>query len=167
MSNNNNSRIRVNIHEYDGYNPFDELVFNNLDNSLDNSSIQNEIRTALNQVRMLDVMAGFFGSMMDGISEDGISEDGMMEIARSESLNYYKTQEKKPNVKLDINESIASESLKEEKCAICLSFFNVGEKITELECNHVLHTECVAEWVKYKSECPACRGPIKTVILEK
>ena len=45
----------------------------------------------------------------------------------------------------------------------CISDFEKGEKITELECKHILHTECISEWVKYKSECPVCRSFVKTI----
>jgi len=160
MSDNNNSGIRVNIHEQVFLYPtnqFDEMVFSGVDRRLDNQSIGNQIRSALDNVEMYDVMAGFFGNMMDLVYEDRI-----MDVAMSESLSHYKTQEKKPNVKLDIKESIVSNSLIKEKCSICISFFNIDEKITKLDCKHILHTKCIAEWVKYKSECPVCRSQIKT-----
>lgn len=174
MSNSNNSRIRVNIHEdndqvfyieqvylsmdepFTRYpanynsNSFNEFIFNG-------GNQEDEIRSALNRVSMIDVMSGLFGSMYE------VSEDRMMEIAQRESLNHYRTQEKKPDVKLDIDCSVATDKLKDEKCTICVTAFEIGEKITELECKHVLHTECIAEWVKYKSECPICRHSVKTI----
>jgi hypothetical protein len=89
-------------------------------------------------------------------------EDRIMHIAMEESLNHYKTQEKKPNIKLNIKSKKATTNLVQEKCAICTSEFEIDENVTFLTCNHVLHTECIDEWVMYKSECPICRGKIDT-----
>ena len=93
---------------------------------------------------------------------DRIMEDRIMHIAMEESLNHYKTQEKKPNIKLNIKSKKATTNLVQEKCAICTSEFEIDENVTFLTCSHVLHTECIDEWVMYKSECPICRGKIDT-----
>ena len=73
------------------------------------------------------------------------------------------TNEKNQNIKLDLSNKILLENIKGESCTICISDFEKGEKITELECKHILHTECISEWVKYKSECPVCRSFVKTI----
>jgi hypothetical protein len=93
---------------------------------------------------------------------DRIMEDRIMHIAMEESLNHYKTQEKKPNIKLNIKSKKATTNLVQEKCAICTSEFEIDENVTFLTCSHVLHTECIDEWIMYKSECPICRGKIDT-----
>lgn len=184
MSNINNSQIRVNINENNEDDTDEEFIYRIYSNIItqpvfqtyyrDESSNRtlynrwrmtpdNIIRT-INRVSSLNVMSELFGNMMDIIDDDiGISEEKMIEIAERESLNHYKTQEKKPHIKLDINESIATEQLKNENCTICVTNFEVGEKITELECKHILHTNCISEWVKYKSECPVCRHSVKTI----
>jgi hypothetical protein len=100
------------------------------------------------------------------LEEEILFENRMMEIATIESFNYYNTQEKKPNVKLCIKESNATDDIKDEKCPICVSNYEIGEKITKIECNHIYHTNCISEWVKYKSECPVCRRSIETSINE-
>jgi hypothetical protein len=173
MSNDNNSGIRVNIHNHEEnkydyvsqmiimverpYNPFHQPVFNG-----NGMNPEDEIRNALDQVSMLNVMGAFFDNFL-GMDPVGMSDERMMEIARRESLAHYKTQEKKPHIKLGIASKIADESMKNESCTICVSKFDVGENITELECKHTLHTDCIAEWVKYKSECPVCRQDIQTI----
>ena len=93
--------------------------------------------------------------------EDHIEERNI-EIAMRESLSSYKTQEKKPYVKLDIKSKLVTSDKKDENCSICMSGFEIDEKITDLECNHLFHTNCIAEWVMYKPECPCCRVLIKT-----
>ena len=102
---------------------------------------------------LLDLMYG--NSLMD-------SEERMMNIVMEESLNHYNTREKKPNVKICIKNTLATDVHTEENCAICKSEFEKDENINILKCKHIYHTECIGEWVKYKSECPVCRENIQT-----
>lgn len=99
----------------------------------------------------------------DRMMQERRMEDRIMRMAMEQSLNYYQTQEKKPNIKLNIESKKATNDLVQEKCAICTSEFEVDENVTFLNCDHVLHTECINEWVMYKSECPICRGKIDTI----
>ena len=190
MSNNNNSGIRVNIHENDANEQKDWLIGEDLSirdifssvNSIYNPPIfyveenpdiishqlghgpvpvvndLNREPSFFDQMRMIGVLANLFG-----LGGGGLSDDRMMTIGLGVSLDHY-TQEKKPNIKLDtsLEGKLATESHTNENCSICVSKFEVEERITELECKHIFHTNCVSEWVKYKSECPVCRGPVKT-----
>jgi hypothetical protein len=125
-------------------------------------SIVNELFAVHNELDVIyedNIMNALFEVDNEGYA---IYEDHIMEIVQRESLDYYKTQEKKPGVKMCIPESFAADHHKDYSCTICVSSFNIGEKITELECKHVLHTECISEWVKYKAECPLCRHSIST-----
>ena len=49
-----------------------------------------------------------------------------------------------------------------DKCVICLDRFTKGEQVTRLICRHVLHEQCLTEYlVKSKKDdppCPECRG---------
>ena len=170
MSNNRNSRIRVNIHNNESkndYNHFSNLVFTELYTPLRYQRVRNiqhsnEIHYALENVSMLNVMEAFFDGFMVN-QQMGLSENDMMEIAMRDSLNNYKTQEKKPNIKLGIDGRIVTPDIKDEICSICVSNFEVGENITETKCKHFFHTNCIAEWVQYKQECPVCRNSIYTV----
>jgi hypothetical protein len=171
MSNDNNSGIRENIHinNYDHKfliitespytpSPFDQQVFytGNGMNAVD------VINNAFDRVDLLYAMRAFLEEYMQ-IEPVAMSEERMMEIAQHESLNHYKTQEKKPYIKLCIESKIVDKSMENNSCTICVSKFEVGENITELECKHTLHTDCIAEWVKYKSNCPVCRAAILTL----
>jgi hypothetical protein len=42
-------------------------------------------------------------------------------------------------------------------CHICLTDFEKGEKVVDLECGHLFHVECATNWVKRVPQCPACR----------
>ena len=43
------------------------------------------------------------------------------------------------------------------KCAICLSDFEVGEKKSTLPCVHSFHCSCIERWIKKKNSCPICK----------
>lgn len=44
----------------------------------------------------------------------------------------------------------------EPTCAICLSEICDGDKIAVIPCKHVLHSECLKKWLKWKNQCPLC-----------
>ena len=67
-----------------------------------------------------------------------------------------------PNVKLNIKSKLATNEDTKYNCSICVSDFDKDESIKQLECNHIFHSNCIGEWVKYKSECPCCRSYIQT-----
>ena len=166
MSNQNS--IRVNIHEERKLDAFDELflfrtsMFNNVNSIFPFGSRNSEIQAVLERINTINLMEGFF----DGFGQpprSTLSEDIMFDIAVRESLNHYKTQEKKPNIKLDIKGTTVDSEMKDEICTICVSEYEVGDQITKTKCNHVFHTNCISEWVKYKTECPVCRKSIQTI----
>ncbi|KAL3841258.1 hypothetical protein ACJIZ3_025849 [Penstemon smallii] len=44
------------------------------------------------------------------------------------------------------------------ECIICLSDFEIGERIRILEkCNHGFHLMCIQKWLVSHSSCPTCR----------
>lgn len=50
-------------------------------------------------------------------------------------------------------------------CVICCEEMTNLEHISNLECKHKFHLECIMKWKKIKDECPSCRAtPIKIVI---
>lgn len=48
----------------------------------------------------------------------------------------------------------------DELCAICLTSYEVTERIIKLPCNHIFHQECGVEWLKVNASCPMCRKSI-------
>ena len=113
----------------------------------------------------------FFGDILD-IHLEYVNrrlenlENEMIRIAERESLRDYKTLEKKPGVKININSIDINdknmEQFSDKNCSICKDQFEKGNKVIILKCEHVLHSDCIEEWVKYKSECPVCRERIDT-----
>ena len=45
-------------------------------------------------------------------------------------------------------------------CIICLSDFEIGDKVTSLPCLHMFHTDCIKDWLKTKNHCPVCKYTI-------
>ena len=45
----------------------------------------------------------------------------------------------------------------EPACIICLSDFEIGEKVSSLPCCHTFHTKCLDEWIIKKQSCPICK----------
>ena len=48
----------------------------------------------------------------------------------------------------------------EPHCLICLSNFQVDEKVSALPCCHCFHTKCLDEWIVRNARCPICKFEI-------
>ncbi|KAK5174789.1 uncharacterized protein LTR77_001872 [Saxophila tyrrhenica] len=46
------------------------------------------------------------------------------------------------------------------QCQVCKEDFVDGEKVLVLPCKHFFDRYCIQQWLKNKSSCPECRGPI-------
>jgi len=166
--NNNNTSVRVSNNEYNTI-----VIESSLDQVVDFSREEDPsvtISRFLRGVSDFDIVDNLLNGIMYTerrmYTEQRI-DNRMMEIAMRESLDQYKTQEKKPNVELCIQGELATKDHLNKSCVICKSDLELNDKITVLECKHILHTECIAEWVKYKSECPTCRSKIHTTFTEQ
>lgn len=52
-------------------------------------------------------------------------------------------------------------------CAICLSSYELKERIRYLPCNHHFHSECVDKWLLKNKSCPFCKREIDEKKKEK
>ena len=43
------------------------------------------------------------------------------------------------------------------QCAICLLELEDGERIGDIPCGHLLHKECLKDWLVRKNKCPLCQ----------
>lgn len=47
------------------------------------------------------------------------------------------------------------------ECTVCLSDFEEGDKIRNLQCNHTFHKDCLDKWLQqYWATCPLCRTKV-------
>ncbi|XP_017083734.1 uncharacterized protein LOC108116387 [Drosophila eugracilis] len=51
-----------------------------------------------------------------------------------------------------------------EKCAICLTLFEIENEVRRLPCMHLFHTDCVDQWLVTNKHCPICRVDIETQV---
>ena len=42
-------------------------------------------------------------------------------------------------------------------CAICISDYECGEKVKQLQCAHTFHEDCLRDWLEKNVTCPLCR----------
>jgi hypothetical protein len=47
-------------------------------------------------------------------------------------------------------------------CPICQEPFSMLAIVTDLRCNHLIHHNCLVEWIFQHNSCPLCRGPVTT-----
>lgn len=47
-------------------------------------------------------------------------------------------------------------------CAVCKDGISLGEKVTQLPCNHHYHGNCILPWLKIRNTCPVCRHELPT-----
>jgi hypothetical protein len=118
------------------------------------------------EITDFETLEFLFSMLSDGDGDEhhlDIIENQMIEIATNESLNESKFT-KNENVVLEETHKtfLTNEEHTKEMCSVCLSNFNTNENLIQLDCKHFSHTECLNEWVKYKTECPVCRSNIKT-----
>ena len=48
-------------------------------------------------------------------------------------------------------------------CCICQATLKNNDQVTLLDCAHHYHSDCIGEWIKYKTECPVCRTEIQVL----
>eukprot|EP00759_Apiculatamorpha_spiralis_P050308 PhF_6_TR457/c0_g1_i1/m.183 len=46
------------------------------------------------------------------------------------------------------------------ECPICVMDIQQGDRMLTLPCFHMLHKQCVMEWLVKNKHCPTCRAPI-------
>ena len=65
-----------------------------------------------------------------------------------------------------ITEKKEGEGQDNNNCIICLSDFDIGDKVTSLPCLHVFHTDCIKSWLQSKNHCPICKYEITEASLQ-
>ena len=66
-----------------------------------------------------------------------------------------------PETKLD---NISSFDSEKKRCLICLCDYIIGDKVINLPCIHMYHSECIKSWLNSHDSCPLCKIKISDVI---
>lgn len=45
-------------------------------------------------------------------------------------------------------------------CAICMVEYNEGDRLIRLPCCHLLHEQCLEDWLAVRATCPICRETV-------
>ena len=61
--------------------------------------------------------------------------------------------------KINFNDETYKKNEKNEiiSCIFCLNDIEKNEEVLLFPCEHIFHTNCTLEWLKFKKECPLCR----------
>ena len=106
--------------------------------------IKENIARINNTINLFSINNSINESLFDSLQEN-INND------RDEILN--KLEE------VELNEQFKNKE--ENKCAICLEIFSIGDKVSYLPCFHYFHSSCIKNWIKIRSKCPFCNNIIK------
>ncbi|KAG5155342.1 hypothetical protein JHK82_013311 [Glycine max] len=75
-------------------------------------------------------------------------------ISTTQYLNFI--EEKNPTIQF--NRRLKAEHI---DCRVCLSEFQEGEKVRNLNCRHTFHKDCLDQWLQqYCATCPLCRNQV-------
>eukprot|EP00931_Biecheleriopsis_adriatica_P039959 TRINITY_DN22856_c0_g1_i4.p1 TRINITY_DN22856_c0_g1~~TRINITY_DN22856_c0_g1_i4.p1 ORF type:complete len:108 (+),score=18.68 TRINITY_DN22856_c0_g1_i4:43-366(+) len=55
----------------------------------------------------------------------------------------------------------SSDSRPQKECCICLDEYSAECAIIKTPCQHLMHRECLAKWLKTSHFCPICRGNLE------
>lgn len=62
---------------------------------------------------------------------------------------------------LIVTSEIKTQHDDDDKCAICMGTFEIGQTIHTFFCTHKFHKDCSVIWRKTKNSCPICNKIIK------
>ncbi len=115
-----------------------------------------ELKDALNVGNNNSAQEEIFRNQLRDLNNRQLNlEDTNYEIDRQ----IIKSLQKKYKIKINYNTYYNNKEIKEENnfCCICLQQYKIEEKIVEMYCNHLFHSECIDEWLNNNPTCPICR----------
>lgn len=116
-------------------------------------------RRRSNSADNIEIRSNSENENINDVFDDLIGED----LLNNDKYNIFKTDEYKQIISY-IPTSTVSDVKKlsnnNNRCVICLSEFNVGEKESTLPCLHFFHSNCIEKWIIEKRWCPVCKYEI-------
>lgn len=109
-------------------------------------------------------------------SKNGFTLRKLLDLVKKEYIKVYQEEEETASKILyhlqkpcdnciDLTEVVNIEEKdyeENENCSICLTTMN-NEKVINLNCSHIFHTNCINKWIKANNNsCPMCRSSVWT-----
>ncbi|XP_039278259.1 E3 ubiquitin-protein ligase RNF181 isoform X3 [Nilaparvata lugens] len=114
-------------------------------------------------------MADYFEEMGWQPLSDGEAPDGLLHLARLlRDFGMFDVlgEDKKlpPPAAKEAVENLAERKCTDadEKCAVCLKEYTVGDIVKILPCKHDFHPACILPWLEKTNSCPVCRYEMPT-----
>ena len=51
-----------------------------------------------------------------------------------------------------------------KKCTVCLEDFENSDKVINLTCLHMFHSECIRKWLRKNNSCPICKNEVDLLL---
>lgn len=160
------SNLVNNLYNVDNFDDFD-----NLDNEYSyicqQYSLENSQQHSINFMPQSS-LGNFYDIMILALLQSQLNipqrflEENMLEHVIQESQNNVNYNEKK-NFVIKDKHTLSYPYIKasENTCSICYEQFTENDSILKLHCNHIFHSHCIDESVKYNPSCPECRQTIE------
>ena len=136
---------------------------NNINGILQNSNNNNQNKIMINGViKSISavISVSYFGYVTSRVLYHHYMPNGLFDFVASRFRNSTEQLE----IAKKIIELLPVYELKEknnDSCAICVSDFEIGDKVTTIPCSHLFHSECIKEWLKINLSCPICKFGLK------
>lgn len=62
-----------------------------------------------------------------------------------------------PEITIENTEKLPAEK---RDCVVCLTKYEINDKVIILPCTHLFHTKCISDWFKTQNTCPICKYKI-------
>jgi len=90
-----------------------------------------------------------------------LNHQPQMQPASKESIdeiaNLTVSEKKEGDEGFEESKMISLETLKDEKCTVCICEFETNEIVNKLECGHYFHKDCIVKWLEISGICPNCK----------
>ena len=106
-------------------------------------------------MRRIFIPMGGMGNMGGGMGQNDLNEliERMLHYRRDNPTDAAIVSEL-PETKIDDINKLDNDK---KNCVICMEDFKNGDKITNLPCLHMFHTNCIQSWLKTQNTCPICK----------
>jgi len=156
-----NNEIRVNIHNYDYEDEFDdEETFNNqlmvyMMERAYGAPRSRYLLTPINSIYNHSPVLRWVRSYEPHHHSTSL-QFGLESVLHRLFEEANKELKEDPSIQIKYETVIKNEEHK--TCSIC--FDELEEKGAMLECKHTFHPQCIEKWGRIKQECPVCRHTI-------